>query len=233
MSGQVRGDSEKEIIYKLIKERLKKQSFSMLTEMIQYVETSLIKDENFNRNKIEKLIKGLLQKKRILIGTQLTRDDILETPIRNDIFLFIQQNPGANINEIIRENNLGSNQALWHLKFLQKFEFIRSKSLQNQKAFFPSNIPSNLDLALFFLRNDKIKNLINFFTQNKELLSATAISDNLNMHYSTTKKYLEILEQLAVVEVHNNEGKTLYRLNEGRYKDLLTKTNELIKQDHV
>ena len=178
---------------------------------------------------MEGLIKALLQEKRILIGTQLTREDVLKTEIRNEIYLFIRQNPGVKLNAIKRENNVGSNQALWHLKFLEKYEFIRINTFGKQKAFFCFAIPPERDEAFFFLRNRKVKDLIEFFGKTDELLTATAISDALNMHYNTAKKYLEVLERLNLLEIETNDGKSVCRFDATAHEELDTACNELIK----
>lgn len=191
-------DDEREI-YILIKEFLKKKSFITITEILDFLNYRLGYNSNLNRIKIEIIIKNLIKKKYIFPNTKLVRDNILEVPLRKEIYQHIKRNPGININEIKRAFNIGSNQVLWHLKFLDKFQFIRFMKIQNQTAFFKFELDISNDKTYFYLRKKNVKKIIKLLENEREALSSTKISEKLKIHYNTTKKYLEVLSNLNLI----------------------------------
>lgn len=191
-------DDEREI-YNIIKEFLKKKSFITITEILDFLSYRLKFNPNVNRSKIEIILKNLIKKKYIFPSTKLVRDNILEVPLRKEIYQHIQRNPGININEIKRAFNIGSNQVLWHLKFLDKFQFIRCMKIQNQTAFFKFELDISNDKIYFYLRKKNVKKIIKLLENEREALSSTKISEKLKIHYNTTKKYLVILSNLNLI----------------------------------
>lgn len=221
---------EKEKVFKIIKDYLKKQSISMIQEVIPYVENRLKNDDNFNRNKIEMIIKQLIREKQILLGTQLTRDDILKTKTRAIIYKYIKENPGVNFNDIMNNNHLGTNQTIWHTKFLAKYDYICIRRYGKQKVFFCNEIGERYHDLLFYLNHDKIKNLISFFQKNYEIFTATAISKSTNMHYKTVRKYLEIMLKLKLLTIGEKNNNKVYEFNWERFDEIQTTIEEIIPQ---
>ena len=74
------------------------------------------------------------------------KNNIIEHPIRNEIYNYIRNNP-SNINEIMKAINIGSNQALWHLSCLEKFRFTRSKKIENQRIIFELRYIQGMSLS--------------------------------------------------------------------------------------
>jgi len=215
-------DDEREI-YNLIKEFLKKKSFITITEILDFLSYRLKFNPTVNRSKIEIILKNLMKKKYIFPRTKLVRDNILEVPLRREIYQHIKRNPGININEIMRDLNIGSNQVLWHLKFLEKFQFIRFMRIQNQKAFFKFELDNSNDKTYFYLRKEKIKKIIKLLENEKEALSCTKISNRLKFHYNTSKKYLEILSNLNLIKIARNDDNdnNYFILNSKNYYNIL------------
>lgn len=215
-------DDEREI-YNLTKEFLKHKVFFSITDILDFLSYRLKYNPNVNRSKIEPILKNLIKKKYIFPGTQLVRDNILEVPLRREIYQHIKSNPGININEIMRALNIGSNQVLWHLKFLEKFQFIRLMKIQNQKAFFKFELDNSNDKTYFYLRKEKIKKIIKLLENEKEALSSTKISNRLQFHYNTSKKYLEILSNLNLIKIarKDDNGNNYFILNSKNYYYIL------------
>ena len=127
-------NSDETIIYDILKEYLKKKSFHPGLDIVDYLNNRLKSNPDFNRNKIELIIKSLTEKKIIVPGTKLIKEDVLEIPLRRKIYRHINRNPGVNVYEIRKDLNIGSNQATWHLKKLEQFQFIKSAKIGNKKA---------------------------------------------------------------------------------------------------
>ena len=201
---------------------MKRKKFVSIEEIADFLDYRLRNNSNINRTKIENILKHLIRKKYIIPGTKLTKDDILEVPLRAEIFKYIINNPGTNINEIMNNLNIGSNQILWHLKFLEKFQFIRFIKVGNQKVSFNFEMDKKYDIMYFYLRNKNIRKIIKLLENEKKGLNSTKISKILNMHYYTTMKYLEILNNLKLIsmvgEINDN---IFYHLNYNNYYDIL------------
>lgn len=210
-------DSQENKIYELSKEYLVRKSFSTIEEIVEYISHRLKNDIDFNKNKIEDIVKTLIKKNVLIPGTKLVKEDILTNQTRTKIDNFIKENPGVNINEIMRSNSLGSNQALWHLKFLEKFQMVKSFSFENQRAFFRYDVDSNLQKEIFYLRNDKIKKIIELLEKSQTPLGPTKISELSEMHHQTIKTYLEVLVELEFVKIISESNRTFYELNREYY----------------
>ena len=128
-------DTLQSIVCNLIKEYLKRKPFFSIEDIVVYINNRVKSNPDLNKNSIERIIKKLIKKRILVPGTKLMKNNIIEHPIRNEIYNFIKKHP-ANINEIMKAINIGSNQALWHLSCLEKFRFTRSKKIDNQRIIF-------------------------------------------------------------------------------------------------
>ncbi len=206
-------DEEKEIL-DLIKEFTKKKAIVELLELITYLTNKLRLNQRFTRIKIEKIVKNLVTKQQIVLGTKLTKDDILNIDLRKKICQFIFKNPGININNIMQEFNIGSNQSLWHLNMLKDFGFIKMVEIKNQKALFHISVDSDQEKILFYFRKDNIKKIIDLLKQSSEPLKPSEMAVTLNIHYNTIKKYVDLLCKLNLIKNINGDRKKRYILNQ-------------------
>ncbi len=213
--------SEEQIVFDNIKEYTKRKPIVEVMDLITYVNYRLRLNPDYNKNKIERIIKDLIKKNVILIGTKLVKEDILTLPARKQIFDYIHDNPGTNINEIKEQFNIGSNHILWHLKYLEKFRFIRIREFEKQKVLFPANLDAGNDITLFFLRNKKVKAIIDLLENSSEPLRPTQIADLLIIHYNTIKKYLQVLLQLKLLKKVNGTKIKRFALVTGVYQELI------------
>ena len=125
-------DSLQSIVCDIIREYLKKKPFFSIEDIVTFISNRVRANPNLNKNRIELIIKDLIRKRILVPGTKLMKNNIIEHPIRNEIYNYIKKNP-SNINQIMKAINIGSNQALWHLSCLEKFRFTRSKKLLIKK----------------------------------------------------------------------------------------------------
>jgi predicted transcriptional regulator len=216
-------DEVEPLVLGLIKEYLQKKPFFSIEDIITYINNRTRAKPYVNKNKIEKIIKHLIKERRIIPGTKLMKNNIIEHPIRNEIFNFIKKNP-SNINEIMRALNIGSNQALWHLSCLEKFQFTRSRDIENQRIIFTYESDPESDEIYFYLNQDIVKEIINLLKIEKESLKISDISNQLKKNYNTIKKYLQILKRLKIISIEKDKKRPLFRLNNNEYdklKDLI------------
>ena len=209
-------DNLQSIVLNLVGEFLTKKTFFSINEIIDFISNRLRLNPDINRNKIEMIIKSLIKKKIIIPGTKLMKNNIIENPVRNEIFNYIKKNP-SNINEIMKALNIGSNHALWHLSCLEKFQFIRSRKLNNQRLFFKFDSNPELDKYYYYLKKEIIQNIINLLEKESNGLKITEIANVLKKNHTTVKKYIKILKNLKLIKIEKENKRILFKLVSEEY----------------
>jgi len=212
-------DTLQSIVCNLIKEYLKKKPFFSIKDIVEYVNNRVRLNPNINRNSIEIIIKDLIKKRILIPGTKLMKNNIIEHPIRNEIYNYIRKNP-SNVNDIMKAINIGSNQALWHLSCLEKFRFTRSKKIENQRIIFDYESNSDLDELYYYFKQDIVREIITLLKDENTSYKITEIAVKLNRNYNTVKKYLEILRNLNLITIEKDKKRILFRLDLERYDNM-------------
>ena len=209
-------DNLESIVFGLVKEYLTKKTFFSIIDIIEFVSNRVRLNPNLNRNKIELIIKSLIKKRIIIPGTKLMKNNIIEHPKRNEIYNYIKKSP-SNINEIMRALKIGSNQALWHLSCLEKFEFVRSKKLNNHRIFFKFDSNPKLDKFYHYMNKEIVQKIIEFMLKEDKPLKITEIANGTKKNHTTIKKYINILENLKLVETEKEKNRTIFKLDKKKY----------------
>jgi len=212
-------DEVDSVVLELVKEYLNKKPFFSLEDIITFINNRAKGYPYLNRNMIEKIIKKFIKKRILIPGTKLMKNNIIEHPIRNEIYNYIKKNP-SNINEIMKAINIGSNQALWHLSCLEKFQFTRSRKIDNQRIVFEFESNPELDELYYYLNQDIIKDIIQLLKTVNKKLKVTEIANELKKNYNTVKKYLKILNNLKIVKTEMQNKRMLFTLDLDRYHNV-------------
>jgi len=112
---------------------------------------------------------------------------------------------------------IGSNQALWHLSCLEKFQFIRSKKIGNRRTFFKFDSNPEEDEIHYYLKVEVVQTIIKFIEAENKALKITEIADGLKKNHNTIKKYLEILIKLNIIQIEKKNNRNLYIINQNQY----------------
>ena len=209
-------DNAEDVVLGIVREYLSKKPFFSIKDIVEFINNRVRHNPDINKNRIELIIKSLIKNRIIIAGTKLMKSDIIENQTRNEIYKYIKQNPGKNINEIMKTHNLGSNLALWHLSALEKFQFVRSKKIRNRCVFFNFDSDPKFDQLHYYLANDIVQSIIKLM-KNERPLKITEIVDSLKKNHNTIKKYLDALTTLKLVEIEKEKSRNLYKLNKERY----------------
>jgi len=161
------------------------------------------------RPEIEQGIRELYSMKYIVKGTRLSRDDILANETRNKIYQFVQENPGTHEREVRNALNLGAYMAFRHLKFLEKFGFLRTKRYKNKKTFFPSDFDESYEKnALIF--KDKTNSILYECIQEYGRIQLNQLSKLLQMPYTTIQSRLKQMLDENIIEKVIQDGIPYY-----------------------
>ncbi|NVM38684.1 MAG: hypothetical protein HWN81_24060 [Candidatus Lokiarchaeota archaeon] len=212
-------DNLQSIVCSLIKEYLKKKPFFSIEDIVVFINNRVRANPNLNKNSIEIIIKKLIKKRVLIPGTKLMKNNIIEHPIRNEIYNYIRKNP-SNVNEIMKAINIGSNQVLWHLSCLEKFEFTRSKKIENQRIIFEYDSNSDLDEFYYYLKQDIVQDIINLLKKEGNSFKVTEIASVTKRNYNTVKKYLEILQKLKLIKIEKDKKRVLYKIDIDKYESI-------------
>lgn len=209
-------DNAESIVLELVEEYLVKKTFFSVREIISFISNRVRYNPNINENRIELILKDLIKQRIILPGTRLMKNNIIEHPKRNEIFNYIKKNP-SNINEIMKTLHIGSNQALWHLSCLEKFQFVRSKQINNHRVFFKFESNPKYDELYYYLKKEILQKIIQFMDQENRALKITEIATGLKKNHNTIKKYLSILTDLKLINIEKDIKRKLFKLNKKNY----------------
>jgi len=212
-------DNLQSIVCNIIREYLKKKPFFSIEDIVVFISNRVRANPNLNKNSIEIIIKNLIKKRVLIPGTKLMKNNIIEHPIRNEIYNYIRKNP-SNINNIMKAIRIGSNQALWHLSCLEKFRFTRSKKIENQRIIFDYDSDSDLDELYFYLKQDIVRDIITLLKEEKTSFKISEIATNLKRNYNTVKKYIEILKDLDLITIEKDKKRNLFKLDLENYKKI-------------
>jgi predicted transcriptional regulator len=116
--------------------------------------------------------------------------------------------------------NVGSNQVLWHLSCLEKFEFTRSKKIENQRIIFEYDSNSDLDEFYYYLKQDIAQDIINLLIKEGTPFKVTEIASITKRNYNTVKKYLEILQKLKLIKIEKDKKRVLYNIDIDKYESI-------------
>jgi predicted transcriptional regulator len=212
-------DDAESVVFKLVKEYLTKKTFFSIRDIISFINNRVRFNPNINENRIELILKDLIKRRVIIPGTKLMKNNIIEHPKRNEIFNLIKKNP-SNINEIMKVLKIGSNQALWHLSCLEKFQFVRSKKINNHRVFFKFDSNPKLDPYYYYLKKKIVQNIIEFMKIENKALKITEIATGLKKNHTTIKKYIDILKNLRLIKIEKGKNRNLYKFNQIRYSSI-------------
>ncbi len=212
--------SEEAAVLELVKEYLSKKAFFSIKDIVIFINNRLKTNQFINRNKIELILKSMIKKKQIVPGTKLMKNNITENTTRKKILNLIKKNPAININEIIKEQDVGTNQALWHLSALEKFQFIRSRKVGNRRIFFTYDSDPKLDKLYYFFKMDIVQEIIQFMREREEPIKVTDIAEGLKKNHNIVKKYLNVLEDLKMLNIEKEKTRNLYKIDQDRYKEV-------------
>lgn len=204
-----------EIVFKAIQDYLNKNRPFNMNKIIPYL-INMFKNISMNINKIgiQKILVNLVEKKMIVVGSKLTKDDVLLISKRKKIYDFIIKNPGTYFNRILNELGFSNNIVIWHLSFLEKFDFIRKIKIDNIEAYFDSSLDLKKIKKLHIISKEKYKKIIQYLKINDSGTTKTKLAIELKMHHNTATKYLNSLLELNAISCRRKSNKILYFLNE-------------------
>ena len=148
---------------------------------------------------IYKIVYSLVQRKVLVPGSTLTREQILENSIRTSILKLVQANPGIHVRELCQKIEANNSVVRSHLKVLEAFNYIRRKNYLNPKItlLFTKEFPEKYDDYFVIWKNETDRQIIQLLLHEK--LNISDLSLQLNVHHSTIQYHLEKLSNFNML----------------------------------
>ncbi len=148
--------------------------------------------------------------------TRISNDDLLEHPMRAQIFGVIQQHPGIHASHLAREMDVGWGTITHHLDKLQKARIVTTRKVNNQKCFFEmgGNI-SRQDMEIASaLKGDTASNIASFVQVNP-MTSQKNLAEALGISPALASFHVKKLANLGVLEKVRHGKETLLTTSDG------------------
>ena len=207
--------SQEDLILDIIIEYLGDNRTFHLNKIIPYIHSRISKSTtNINIDGIKKNLNLLLKKKFIVEGSKLTRDTVLDTPNRKILHDFIKNNPGYYLNNILDNVEISKYVVYFHIEVLLKFGLIKSDIIENHEVYFDPSMSLDEVLPFYYKSKKKSRLILNYLREDNIGHTRTHLSGKLNIHSTTLKKYLDILEKYGFVIKEIFSNKVLYFLSD-------------------
>lgn len=202
-------------ILNIVQDYLSQNKYFNMQKIIPFIRANLKNlTIDLNSRAIEKHLSSLVKKKFIVEGTTLTQLDILHNKKRNQIYHFILKNPGVYINKIVRLLNISKQVVIWHINMLIKFNLVKKDEIENHEIYFDAKLSSGESKLSYLTSKSRSKKIIEYLRENNYGITKTRLSMDLVIHHTTISKYLNMLEDLNIIQKKRIDKQELYFLNE-------------------
>ncbi len=207
------------LVIDLIQEYLDQNRYFNKQKIVSYLSYRLKESSvDISREGIRYILKTLAEKKYIMEGSKLIREEVLSNENREQIYRYIKSHPGTNFNGIYKSLDLNIPVVEWHLSVLIKFGCVIKMKFGNQDAYFHVSVKPKNYAFYHILSKKKSRKVIEYLMKNNDGSTKNQIANALNMHPNTLKKILEKLINYSLLNVNKVSNKTLYFLNERKFK---------------
>ena len=157
-------------------------------------------------------IYNLILKKYIIIGSKMTKAQVLSNSKRNRMYNYILESPGAHLSEIKKFIEIKGALAKWHLSILEKFGFIYSVKYLKYLAFFPKDFNRQITIPYLALRDKNPRKIFQTLIENP-VLPLSEIKTLIPLDLPTLKHHLNKLIDAKVIQIQEISGEAYYLLN--------------------
>ncbi|MBN1801721.1 MAG: hypothetical protein JW891_09465 [Candidatus Lokiarchaeota archaeon] len=207
------------LVIDLIQEYLDQNRYFNKQKIVSFLSYRLKESSvDISREGIRYILKTLAEKKYIMEGSKLIREEVLSNKNREKIYRYIKNNPGTNFNGIYKTLDLNIPVVEWHLSVLMKFGCVVKVKYGNQDAYFHISIKPKNYAFYHMLSKKKSRRVIKYLIENSDGTTKNQIANALKMHPNTLKKILEKLINYNLLHINKVSNKTLYFLNEKKFQ---------------
>ncbi|MBN1801772.1 MAG: HTH domain-containing protein [Candidatus Lokiarchaeota archaeon] len=202
---------QEEVVLNVILEYMDKNRFFDTKKILSYIHSKFkLMSVDINNTGIFKHLQSLIDKRMIVEGSKLIRNDILKNQKRNYIYEFVMKHPGSYFLKILEGTGFPNHVVTWHLKSLVEFGFLKKVTFDNHEIYFSSTISIKNAKLMYVIRKKRTKKIIQYLNENDHGVSKTELANALQMHINTVSKYIDLMEKFNLLTKILDKQKTLY-----------------------
>ncbi len=154
---------------------------------------------------------------------RISEDDLLDNEMRMQIVGYLEEKgeQGAHLREIQRILGCGISSLLWHLQALDDFNIVTHHKIGKYHLFYLTGSESlQISEIALALKSEVAKDLCKVLLRNKNPLSLSKISSNINVHHSSVQHHIKRLSDLGVIMIIKEKKRSTYIINPNRVESL-------------
>jgi DNA-binding transcriptional ArsR family regulator len=161
--------------------------------------------------------------------TRIENDDLLEHPLRAQIFQVIQTNPGVHASGLARQVGVGWGTITHHLEKLEKGHLVATRKVNNQKCFFENGGKvSRQDMAIAgAVKGDTAGDIAGFVTSHP-MTSQKQMAEALDLSPALVSFHVKKLVNLGVLDKVRHGKETLLTTSESLRRVLAAEQNPAV-----
>lgn len=145
------------------------------------------------KQQIQSALNDLVHRKILIHGKALNRQQLLENPNRSKILEIIRREPGIHFSRIKAWIGKESRTVQWHLKMLEKFDFIREVRFGNNIVYFDFLQDKNHDKLHYYLHKDGAPAILGTILNRPGGITLSDLIDIVQMPRSTVARKVNVL----------------------------------------
>ncbi len=133
--------------------------------------------------------------------SRIEKDDLLDHPLRSEIYEVIKTSPGIHISQLARTVDAGWGTTIHHLRKLKENDMVAVRMVNNQKCYFINGGGTGRDTwgAISHLKNETARRIAEFVYAHP-LIAVTEVSKRLGMSASLVSHHVAKLTRAGVLE---------------------------------
>ena len=167
---------------------------------------------NYSKIEISNAINQLYLKKYIVVGSRLTRNQVLQNATRKKVYDYLRLHIGAHIREIREKLSITPHVLNWHLNMLENFEYIYRIKFLKYVNFFPTNFNKNDVFSFLVLKNKNSLQIFKIILKNP-FIRFESLKNNLNLQKSIISYHLDNLIKYELVFTQQTNNTVFYGIN--------------------
>jgi DNA-binding transcriptional ArsR family regulator len=164
--------------------------------------------KDVGKQQIQNALNDLVHRKILINGKALNRQQLLENPNRNRILELVRQEPGIHFSRIKAWIAKESRTVQWHLKMLEKFDFIREERFGNNVVYFDFLQDKQYDRLHYYLHKDGAPAILGTI-MNRPGIPLSDLIDQLQMPRSTLARKVNVLISEGFVSAGYTENQVM------------------------
>lgn len=157
------------------------------------------------------IIKESLREGLILLSK---RFGCLEHPIRQEVYRWICENPGAYFFEIANALSIPTGTLSWHLRVLEAEGLLEKVKFGGRVIFFPRYLRNaKIEKALLLLRNENVRRIFDIVASNPGI-SQSEIVERFGLHQDTMRWHMKRMIKAGLIRVEKEGRRNKYYLGE-------------------